>query len=169
MDTLWMPEKLSRQAKPRIWHSHTLVYILRKPLIKRHRQPNKASALLPIAETHYPKISNEGLKLKQGVVHTYSGLFLTHKTPSLKLGNYDSSSHRDGPWRIILREVCQAEEDPVYEVPSRQNKCRHTRWQAYNPKWDWEFKVKRRVPEKRKWWPRNELGCLCLYTQKSVL
>ena len=94
-------KKLSRGTKPKIWHYNTWAYILRKPLFKRRWHPNKASALLPKAETHYPKISNEGLKLKQGVVHIYSRLFLTHKTPTLKLGNYDRSSHRDGPWRII--------------------------------------------------------------------
>ena len=102
MDSFWMPQKKTLgEIKARIWHSLTLAYILRKPLFKRRWHPNKASALLPKAETHYPKISNEGLKLKQGVVHIYSRLFLTHKTPSLNLGNYDRSSHRDGPWRII--------------------------------------------------------------------
>ena len=63
MDSFWMPEKKkTSQIKTRIWHSHTLAYVLRKPLIKRHGHPNKASALLPIAEPHYQQNRQWGTK-----------------------------------------------------------------------------------------------------------
>ena len=39
------------QIKTKVWYSHTLAYILRKPLIKWHGYPTKASTLLLIAET----------------------------------------------------------------------------------------------------------------------
>ena len=43
------------------------------------------------------KISSKRLKLKLDVVHVYSEVLLTHKKLPLKLGNYDTGSHRDEP------------------------------------------------------------------------
>ena len=74
--------------------------------------PNKASALHPIAETPYPKISNEGLKLKQGVIHTYSRMLSSH----LKNGIMPSSATWMNLEIIIPSGLSQTEKKNTYGI-----------------------------------------------------
>ena len=116
------------------------------------------------------KTSNEGLKLKQGLVHIYSRLFLTHKKPSLKLGSYDSGNPRDGPWRITHegKSSGRGRRGYVRCLPGKKKKTYKAT--SLQPKMRlWEFKVKGRVPEKHKWRPGNELGCPCLHAQETCI
>ena len=68
-----------QKAKPRIWHSHTWAYIPRKPSFENpHAPQHSLQHCLQQPRLRSSKVSAGTLKLKEDVVHMYSGPQLNH-------------------------------------------------------------------------------------------
>ena len=145
--------------------------MLSKPSVKRHMNPIEHCRTTSNSQDIQPAKSPPRLKLKQDVIHIYGRLFLTPKKQPLKLGIYDTGSHRDGPWRIMHQgKSVRQRKMMVYEIPSRKNKNRHRRQQIYNPKRDSENSKSNKGFQKQKnWRVWNELGGRYLHRQEICI
>ena len=101
-------EKNFKGAKPRI-----LILIsgpmLRKTTIQTDRcSPAFTAVLLKIAKTQTQERVQRQMKSWKNV---YNLLSLRHQNPPLKLWNYATGHHKDGPWRILRSMESATEED----------------------------------------------------------
>ena len=125
---------LKREAKPRIWHSYTWLYISRNPSFKKTRAPQQAVHLLSGKPREgNSKIFTDRLKRKQDALHLHGGLLSSHRKLALKLGNDATSAPGKDLEGSALGNSARHRKITAHDVLSRQKRNRETKGQIYSP------------------------------------